>query len=93
MEKTRVKKSDKALNKTNTIADLRKKTVEDLRKDLAAAKNDLLEAQKSLKANELANPHAVKKMRRGIAQIKTVMAELSKKPVEEVTNNDKKGAK
>ena len=87
------KKTTKVTNKkVNTVADLRTKSISDLDKILITAKQDLLQAKKSLKADELANPHVVTKMRKEVARIKTVMTELSKKPVEEVTN-DKKGAK
>lgn len=74
------KKTKKAEVK-NTAEDLRGKTVEELNKLLETGKKDLLEAQKSLKANELANPHAVKKIRREIARIKTIMTEIN-------SNND-----
>ena len=57
-------------------AELRKLTVEDLQQKLANARADLLTAQKSLKANELANPHAVTKLRREVARILTVMSEV-----------------
>lgn len=70
-------------------SELRAKKPEELQKMLATARKDLLEAQKSLAANELANPHAVKKLRHSIARIKTIMAEQAKQ--EKVTNNDKKG--
>jgi large subunit ribosomal protein L29 len=57
------------------LADLRGKDAADLQKVLATAKADLLEAQKSLAANELANPNVIKKMRKEIARIKTVLTE------------------
>ena len=87
------KDTSKKENK-NTVADLRNKTVEELHKLLENGKKDLLTAQKSLKADELANPHAVKKLRKEIARIKTIMTEVDSKVVEEEkSNSDKKGVK
>jgi large subunit ribosomal protein L29 len=57
------------------LIDWRSKDLAELQAILATAKADLLEAQKSLKANELANPNVIKKMRKEIARIKTVLAE------------------
>ncbi|GHU06766.1 hypothetical protein FACS189431_0210 [Alphaproteobacteria bacterium] len=68
-------KKDTGLSKN--IADLRGKTEAELHVVLATAKADLLEAQKALKANELANPQVVRKMRREIARIKTVLTEVA----------------
>lgn len=74
MAKDKANKQDKS---KNTAKELREKLSAQLEKDLQTAKKDLLELQKSLAANELANPHAVKKMRREIARIKTILAEKS----------------
>ena len=60
-----------------SVADLRSKSIDELQKLLAIARADLLEAQKSLKANELANPRVVGKFKKEIAQILTVMHEMS----------------
>lgn len=90
------KVAKKSADKSNvTVADLRSKTAEELQKMLEDNKKDLLILQKSLAADELANPHAVRKMRREIARIKTVMTQVSKKDVveESKSNNDKEGAK
>ena len=70
------KKADKSV--TNSIVDLRKLSVEELQKLLQTARADLIEMQKSLKANELANPRTVRKQRREIARILTVISEVSK---------------
>ena len=77
--------------KVNTIADLRKKSVEELQKLLSTARADLLEAQKSLRANELANPHAVTKMRKEIAQILTIMTEANKSETADAASKKGKG--
>lgn len=74
--------------KTNFVADLRKKSLEDLEKVLGESKQDYLNLCKSLKAGELANPRAVSKLRKEIAKIKTIIAEKTKE-----SDNDKKGAK
>ena len=49
--------------------------MEELQKLLQTARADLLQAQKSLRANELANPRVVRKMRREIARILFVINE------------------
>jgi len=58
-----------------SVADLRSKSIEELQKLLAVSRADLLEAQKSLKANELANPRVVSKMKREVARILTIIHE------------------
>ena len=63
-------------NITNSISDLRKLSVEELQKLLHTARQDLLEAQKSLRANELANPRVISKMKKEIARILTVISEV-----------------
>jgi len=67
---------------TNSVADLRTLPVDELAKRLQTARADLLALKKSLSANELANPYAVKKQRREVARILTVMTEVKK------SNND-----
>jgi ribosomal protein L29 len=62
---------------SNSVADLRTLPVSELQKRLQTARADLLTLQKSLAANELANPYAVKKQRREVARILTVITELS----------------
>ena len=61
----------------NPVAELRSKSQDELQKLLADARADLLESQKSLKANELANPHAVTKLKKEIARILTIITEVS----------------
>jgi ribosomal protein L29 len=75
---------------TNSADNLRSKTVSELEKLLHTAKDDLLVAQKSLKANELANPKVVRKMRRDIARIKTILAEVSKKQATQANEKENK---
>lgn len=75
MATNRVKKPESKVKKSS-MADLRNKSVDELQKLLATNRADLLEAQKSLRANELANPHAVTKMKKEIARILTVLREL-----------------
>ncbi|MDR1197238.1 MAG: 50S ribosomal protein L29 [Candidatus Nomurabacteria bacterium] len=72
---------------TNSAADLRKLSVEELQKQLQTARADLLEAQKSLKANELANPHAVTKLRKDVARILTIITAKAKQPNKENSEN------
>jgi ribosomal protein L29 len=87
VKKTAVKVPKNEKNLAKRIADLRSYDLPALHEVLATAKADLLEAQKSLAANELANPKVVNKMRKEIARIKTIIAA---KVAEEKSNNDKK---
>jgi large subunit ribosomal protein L29 len=75
VKKVEAKKTTKSV--TFSIADLRKLPVDELQNKLQTARADLLEARKSLAANELANPRVVRKMRREIARILTIIAETT----------------
>ena len=57
------------------------KSLEDLRKDLAAKQNDLLESRKSHRAGELVNPRVLGSVRKEIARLHTAIraAELASK--------------
>ena len=57
------------------------KSLEDLRKDLAAKQNDLLESRKSHRAGELVNPRVPGSIRKEIARLHTAIraAELASK--------------
>ena len=57
------------------------KSLEDLRKDLAAKQNDLLESRKSHRAGELVNPRVLGSIRQEIARLHTAIraAELASK--------------
>ena len=57
------------------------KSLEDLRKDLAAKQNDLLESRKSHRAGELVNPRVRGSIRKEIARLHTAIraAELASK--------------
>ena len=78
------------VNLTKKLADLRTKDVTELGKVLVDTKKDLLEARKSLAANELANPKAVNKMRKEIARINTIVAQKVKS---KKSNNEEKEEK
>ena len=56
-------------------------SLEDLRKDLAAKQNDLLESRKSHRAGELVNPRVLGSIRKEIARLHTAIraAELASK--------------
>lgn len=58
-----------------TIKDLRNLTEQELHAVLKTAKQDLLSAQKMLRANELPSSHVIKKSRQVIARIHTVLTE------------------
>ena len=55
------------------------KSLEDLRKDLAAKQNDLLESRKSHRAGELVNPRVITTTRKEIARLMTAITETSRK--------------
>jgi len=69
-----------------TIADLRKLSRQDLLQRLEDQRALLVEQKRSRAAGELANPHAVKKTRRDIAAVLTL---LRQQPVE-ASKEDKK---
>ena len=85
---TKGKKQNAKVKSETSVADLRNKSVEELQKLLATARKDLLELQKSLRANELANPHAVTKMRKEIARIMTVLAEKRHSELDSESSNN-----
>ena len=47
------------------------KTVDDLKKELAEKRNDLLQAKRSHAAGELVNPKALRSLRKDIARLLT----------------------
>lgn len=49
------------------------KTLDDLKKDLAAKQKDLLEAKRGHRAGELVNPRAITHNRKDIARLKTAI--------------------
>jgi ribosomal protein L29 len=78
---------------TNSVKDLRALSVDELQKQLLTARADLLTAQKSLRANELANPHAVTKLRREVARILTIIKEKDAVIASEAKQSSDKEAK
>ena len=66
--------SKKTIKKAEVV-----KSLEDLRKDLAAKQNDLLESRKSHRAGELVNPRVLGSIRKEIARLHTAIraAELA----------------
>lgn len=55
------------------------KTVEDLKKELAEKRNDLLQAKRSHAAGELVNPKALRSLRKDIARLLTQLNEKESK--------------
>ena len=47
------------------------KTIDDLKKELAEKRNDLLQAKRSYAAGELVNPKALRSLRKEIARLLT----------------------
>ena len=55
------------------------KTIDDLKKELAEKRNDLLQAKRSHAAGELVNPKALRSLRRDIARLLTQINEKESK--------------
>ena len=55
------------------------KTVDDLRKEVAEKRNDLLQAKRSHAAGELVNPKALRSLRKDIARLLTQINEKESK--------------
>ncbi len=74
-----IKKDVKAVSKSISHAaqDLRALSEAELHNALATAKADLVEAQKMLHANELPSAHVIRKSKKLIARIHTVLTEVT----------------
>ncbi|MCA9338955.1 50S ribosomal protein L29 [Candidatus Saccharibacteria bacterium] len=59
-----------------TATELRKKSIADLRVDLAKMQRELAEARRANAARELANPAKMKDLRREIARLHTIILEM-----------------
>ena len=55
------------------------KTVDDLKKELAEKRNDLIQAKRSHAAGELVNPKALRSLRKDIARLLTQLNEKESK--------------
>ena len=55
------------------------KTVDDLKKEIAEKRNDLLQAKRSHAAGELVNPKALRSLRKDIARLLTQINEKESK--------------
>ena len=64
-------------------ADLREKSVEELNEELVALRREQFNLRMSQSTGELAQVHQHKQVRRDIARVKTVLAELARKAGEE----------
>ncbi len=64
-------------------ADLREKSVEELNDELVALRREQFNLRMAQATGELAQVHQHKQVRRDIARVKTVIAELSRKAGEE----------
>lgn len=73
-----VKKDVKKVAKSvgQAAKDLRTLTEQELHEVLATAKEDLMSAQKMLRANELPGSHVIKKSKQFIARVHTVLTEV-----------------
>ena len=79
--KTAVKKDAKKATEAvvNLAKDLRNLSEQELHAALKTAKEDLTVAQKMLKANELPSSHVIRKSKKLIARILTVLTEVNDK--------------
>ena len=79
--KTAVKKDAKKATEAvvNLAKDLRSLSEQELHAALKTAKEDLTVAQKMLKANELPSSHVIRKSKKLIARIHTVLTEVNDK--------------
>ena len=75
MAKKETIKKVTATKTVQTIKDLRGLSETELQAALKTAKEDLLNAQKMLRANELPSSHVIRKSRRMIARIHTILTE------------------
>ena len=73
-----IKKDAKAVTTSvaNAARELRSLSEAELHAALATAKADLLEAQKMLRANELPSAHVIRKSKKLVARIRTVLTEV-----------------
>lgn len=62
-----------------TVKDLRALSEQELHAALASAREDLLETQKMLRAGELPSSHVIRKSKKLIARIHTVLTEVKNK--------------
>jgi ribosomal protein L29 len=84
-KKPETKKAVKATKtaKSLAVADMRTKSPDELRDLLKSAQADLLEFKKLQAASELTNPKVLKKTRREIAQLNTILTAVIKAHKEE----------
>lgn len=70
----------------SSATDLRKKSLADLKTELAKSQNDLAESRRSNAARELTNPAKIKYLRKEIARLHTVIAEVNQAAKKEKDN-------
>jgi len=81
--KDQAKKAEVSAKAKLTVKDLREMSKKDLAAKLAESRNDLNDFHKMARTNELPSSHVIKKTRREIARIRTILTE--KKLAEELT--------
>jgi ribosomal protein L29 len=74
MADTKTTKATKSVKTTKVAAEV--KTPEQLKTDLLARKNDLLEAKRGHRAGELTNPRVITLARKDIARLHTALRAL-----------------
>jgi len=72
------KKTTKVVKKATEV-----KTIDQLRTDLAAKQNDLIEAKRGHKIGELTNPHVLTFTRKQIARLHTAIRAAEMAPAKE----------
>lgn len=85
--KATAKKAEK--NLFASAAELRNLDAKELQKNLAEAREDLLNKQKMLKANELPSTHVIRETRRQIARLKMILSEKEREDQETVRDSEK----
>ena len=58
-------------------SDIRKMSVEDINKKIVEAKNELFELRMKQATGSLEKPHMINKLRKDVARMKTVLAEMN----------------
>ena len=58
-------------------SDIRKMSVEDINKKIVEVKNELFELRMKQATGSLEKPHMINKLRKDVARMKTVLAEMN----------------
>lgn len=70
------------------VTELRTVSIDELTQKLQAFETEVRDNRRSLAAGELANPRVIRRKRRDIAQIKTIIAEKRREETNNKENNN-----